>query len=1106
MTSVATSNPEDFVRLAKPFKVIAFDWDGTAVMGRKEDASEVNALLDRLLAEGVLVVVITGTNLTNTANQLAQVISGENNRGLFIATNRGSEIYGFAGGTEPIPIWRRKATPEEELRLTRSADEVREELAQRGIESRVIYDRLNRRKIDIIPLPEWADPPKWAIGELLAAVLARLEGAGIAGLEEVLELAEGIARSNGLLDPRVTSDVKHVEIGLTDKSDSVAWMCRELARERGIVADEMLIAGDEFGPIGGVEGSDHKMVTEDSSGAVFVSVGPEPGGAPFPVIHLGGGPNRFKRLLEAQLDLRKRRRAERPHARVELPAVRTADPAWLLVREGVEPARERENESLTAIANGYAGTRGSLAEGSTAPSAPSTFLAGVYDRLRKPRAVPELAVAPDWTALRILVAGHEVHLEAGAQVGHRRTLDMRQGMTWREWRHKDPQGRLTLLRGFRFASLDQRHLLFQTLTLRAENYSAWMVLEAIIEPPKPVVAGIKVSRPQLVPAEVEELELDDEVLRYQTLGGEIRVAIAAKSRLEGPEGELELTSTERAEGRLIKRWEIPIAIGETYRLDRLVGIVTSRDTSDPVRAAAALVSQAAPRNGRRLVRRHARAWEKHWDAADIQIEGDPEAERSLRFAAYHLISAANPEDELVSIGARTLSGEAYKGHVFWDTDTFILPFFCFTDPRSARAMLMYRWHTLDAAREKAKSMGYGGALFAWESADTGEETTPHAMLAPSGEVIPVVSGEQEHHISADVAYATWDYWSATGDDPFMLQHGAEIIFETARFWATRGKLEDDGRYHIRKVVGPDEYHEGVDDSAYTNVMAQWNMERGVELAGTLAERWPEEWKELRERLKLTDEEIARWGQLAAATYVGYDEKTGLIEQYSGFYGLEDYDLRPMRRSGKRGAPVDLLLGRRKTIRSKIVKQADVVMLMHLLWDRFPAHAREASFRYYEPRTAHGSSLSPASHALVAARLGEMGAAEQYFIQAARIDLANNMGNASGGVHAAALGGLWQAAVLGFAGMQLKRDCLYFDPHLPLRWQTMRFPVLYRGTKLRVEIKQAPFFVKIRVEGEGSARVRLEGLEVEEMRAGRDYVSVNGEGGWQPWGEKEPEGT
>lgn len=313
-------------------------------------------------------------------------------------------------------------------------------------------------------------------------------------------------------------------------------------------------------------------------------------------------------------------------------------------------------------------------------------------------------------------------------------------------------------------------------------------------------------------------------------------------------------------------------------------------------------------------------------------------------------------------------------------------------------------------------------------------------------------GTQEQHISADVAFAVWSYWDATGDDAFLVEAGAEIVLETARFWASRFARGDDGRLHIDGVIGPDEYHETVDDDAYTNGMAQWNLERGAAVAADLAERWPDAWRALSHRLELALEECERWRELAAGVYTGLDERTGMIEQFRGYFALEDIDLRPY---SQRSAPMDVLLGRERIQRSQVIKQADVVMLLALLWERFTPKVREANFRYYEPRTDHGSSLSPPIHALVAARLGDLALAEHYFRRAADIDLANNMGNAAGGVHMAALGGLWQAALFGFARLRTGETGVSAAPRLPPSWRGVKANVQWRGRRFSVDVPALP---------------------------------------------------
>jgi trehalose/maltose hydrolase-like predicted phosphorylase len=380
-----------------------------------------------------------------------------------------------------------------------------------------------------------------------------------------------------------------------------------------------------------------------------------------------------------------------------------------------------------------------------------------------------------------------------------------------------------------------------------------------------------------------------------------------------------------------------------------------------------------------------------------------------------------------------------------------VPFYTFTWPAAARALLMYRFHTLPAARAKAVHLGYRGALYAWESADTGDETTPDVIMDTTGRVLEVPNGRLEQHISADIAYAVWRYWQATADDSFMLEAGAEIVLETARFWASRAGLEADGRYHIRCVVGPDEYHERIDDNAFTNNMAIWNLERGLELGSLLRFNWPERWAVLSVQLGLTDAELEQWRDVAARLATGFDPHTGLLEQFGGYFGLEEVDLRQYE---GRTAPMDVVLGRERTQHSQVIKQADVVALLTLLPERYEPDMHVANFHYYEPRCGHGSSLSRGMHAIVAARLGMIALAEQYFRDTAATDLDDRSGASNGGIRIAALGALWQAAVFGFSGFTPRADGIAFSPHLPPKWRTLQFRLQWRRRTIKVRLDQS----------------------------------------------------
>lgn len=477
-------------------------------------------------------------------------------------------------------------------------------------------------------------------------------------------------------------------------------------------------------------------------------------------------------------------------------------------------------------------------------------------------------------------------------------------------------------------------------------------------------------------------------------------------------------------------------------------------------SASADLKAAVAQSSDDVLRDHKTAWAERWSACDIEIDGDPEAQRALRFAAFHLNGAANPDDERVSIAARALTGPDYAGHVFWDTDIFLLPFYCLTWPEAARALLMYRFHTLDGARAKAARLGWQGALYAWESADTGADVTPAHGVAPDRRVTDILCGTQEQHISADVAYAVWQYWTVTGDAAFLLDAGAEILLETARFWVSRAAPEGDGQRHIRGVIGPDEYHETIDDNAFTNVMARWNIERGVDVADLLRSRWPDRWASLCERLGLDDAEVGGWLEAALVIVTGEDARSGLFEQFEGYFALEPIDLAHY---AGRSVPMDVVLGHERTAKSQVIKQADVVALMALLPEVFAAGADASNFAFYESRCSHGSSLSTAMHGLVAARLGQAEKALDYFHRTAAIDLCDDKAAIGGGIHIAAQGGLWMMAVSGFAGVSFRPDGISLKPQLPRCWSSMRFPLQWHGRWLRIAIDAVDQSVSVHLE-------------------------------------------
>ncbi|MGZ4379839.1 MAG: glycosyl hydrolase family 65 protein [Gaiellaceae bacterium] len=953
-------------QLNRRFEACVFDWDGTAVANRDADGIRAGVLFGELLEAGFDLAVITGTKLDHIERQLGLRPRGPGR--MLVCCNRGSEVFEL-GPDGPVLLERRVATDQEEAKLTAAAAFLQARLAERGLETGVVSDRLNRRKVDLIPLAQWAEPPKSELPELLAAVEARLGAAGFCGgLPETVELALDCCAQAGLADARVTSDAKHLELGLTDKTHAAGYVF-EWLRRRGLRPEQVLIAGDELGPLGGCAGSDSRLLIPASNGAVSFSVGPEPNGVPAGVLHMPGGPARFLELLSSQLA---RRRAG------ELP-VFSDDPGWQISLDGEGGPEEALRETLLALGDGRYGSRGA-----TLQAGPD---AGVRagGRYAGHGADEELLACPAWNR----IAG-------AASQRYRRVLDLRTG-TLRHQLH-GPQGHLEALL---FSSFDQPG----TTCLRAHADK--------------------------------------------------------RSLLSGPA--LTLPAQHGTRSRLDRRG--PLTIAESWNVERVVVAATeSRRTRTLDRLACYAGDEETALQALRGARGHGferlytsqRArWGERWDECQITIPGDPELERAVRFSMFGLMAGA-AEDGETAVGARGLSGPAYRGHVFWDTEVYTLPFFAATHPATAKAMLRYRLNRLEAARANAADCRRRGARFPWESTRSGSDVTPPLSRQADGTVVPIRTGSHEEHIAADVAWAAECYLSWSGDTGFLPEARA-LFVETARYWASRIRLDRKGCGHIYGVIGPDEYHEPVDDSAYTNVMARWNLRRGVRAAQEL----PGE--------DVPVAEQNEWLAFADCIVDGYDSKTGVYEEFAGYYGLEPLLAAEL---AERPFNADQVVGFQRMKNSQLVKQADVLLLHQLVPDEVAPGSLEANLDYYEPRTSHGSSLSPAMHALLLARVGRLEQAESYLKTAAAFDLEDRNGTSGAGQHTATQGSVWQALAFGFAGLRPAGDCLEIDPHLPGNWQTLGLTVRFRDARVTLQLEPG----RVLASAETATLLRLAGHE------------------------------
>jgi len=473
--------------------------------------------------------------------------------------------------------------------------------------------------------------------------------------------------------------------------------------------------------------------------------------------------------------------------------------------------------------------------------------------------------------------------------------------------------------------------------------------------------------------------------------------------------------------------------GRAY-LERRVAYVADPRRVPTAGQAIERLRAAAPVPFTALLAEQRATWAARWADGDVQIPDDQELQLSIRFALFHLQSSVYGRGE-AGVGARGLSGPGYAGHVFWDSDVFVLPVLAAIRPAEARAMLEYRLRRLPQARGFARAVGRAGCRFPWESARDGTDVTPPFGLI-GGRQVPIRNGQAEEHIVADVAWAAWQYAAWTGDEAFLAGPGLPLLVETARYWASRARLDDAGRAHIDGVIGPDEYHGPVDDNAFTNVLARWNLRRAAELA----DRVPG---------SAQADEVRTWRSVADALVDGYDAETGVSEQFAGYNRLE-----PLRPAALGPVPIaaDMLLGSERIARTQIIKQADVLMACHLVPDEMPPGALRANLDFYGPRTAHGSSLSPAIHAAVLARAGSPDEALDWLRLAARLDLDDLRGVTESGLHLGTFGGLWQAIAFGFAGLRADHGVLRIDPTLPAAWSVLTLRLRFRGRRVSVTIR------------------------------------------------------
>ena len=455
-----------------------------------------------------------------------------------------------------------------------------------------------------------------------------------------------------------------------------------------------------------------------------------------------------------------------------------------------------------------------------------------------------------------------------------------------------------------------------------------------------------------------------------------------------------------------------------------------------------------------LCRVHAASMSEYRDTCSLRIDGITEEEEAADcFAQYHIQGMTPWHTNRSSVAAKGLTGEGYKGHVFWDTELFIFPSLLFTYPKTARKLLEFRYYGLDGARNKARSYGFSGAMFPWEAAKSGEEETPlyAALNIYTGKANKVWSGIKEYHVTADIVYALNQYYEVTEDQDFMDRYGYEIAFEAAQFWASCAKWDEDHKkYGIYDIIGPDEYTEHIDNNAYTNYMAAYCVKTAKKYAENIRQERPDVYKRLDQMLNL-HERFDTWKEFLELIYLPVPDNQGIIPQDDTF--LSKPMLKNIEKYKKSQEKQAVLLdySRDEIVDMQVLKQADVVMLLNLFPHMISEDLVRKNVLFYESRTIHDSSLSYCAHAQACAAIGAMDLAEDFFAKSLVIDIDDNPYDSTDGIHSASLGGVWNCLIFGFAGIHYEGGILYVQPHMPESWKSMEFKLEIAGEPIRFYI-------------------------------------------------------
>jgi len=769
--------------------------------------------------------------------------------------------------------------------------------------------------------------------------------------------------------------------------------------------------------------------------------------------------------------------------------------SWSLEYFKFEPGQEKLREALCTLGNGYLGTRGAFTELSASRiHYPGTYMAGVFNKLDshiagKTITNEDLVNCPNWLPLTFKTGEDQQWIIPSPNhiISYYQKLDFKEAALIRNYKIKEISGKITSIETRRIVHMENMHLVAQEYSITPENYDGEIIVRTGLDgnvENKGVERYGDLNSLHLAPDEVGNFSDNGIYLSVVTTQSDIKIAQASSLSISNNGKVIKpiVIDTKKEKKAIFQEYRIEVNKKQKYIIDKNVSIYTSqdKDTDNPLKSAIESAKKCPSFTS--LYESNKKVWSDLWNMFDIKVEGHTFSQKALRLHIFHLLETASIHNTKLDVGipARGLSGEAYRGHIFWD-EIFILPVYDFRIPEITQFTLLYRYRRLGQARKYASENGYKGAMFPWQSGSTGEEETQIIHLNPQSGKWGPDNSRNQRHISFDIAYSLWEHWKITKDIKFLSEYGAELFLSIAKFGASLTDYDSkDKRYHTIGLMGPDEFHEklpgasvaGLKDNAYTNIMIVWTLKRALYLLSSILP--DKRKKELLKKLEINEDELKLWEDITKKINV-FINAEGIISQFDGYFQLKELNWKAYRKKYKNIQRMDRILKAEGKSPNdyKVAKQADTLMLPYLfpiselkeifngLGYEFNMDILRKNYQYYVQRTSHGSTLSKVVHCYLSDILGQTKQSWKWYCEVLNSDINDIQGGTTPeGIHTGVMGGSVYIAIKRYAGIDLINGIINVDPDIPKKWKHIHFKIKYKDIWYIFEIEKHKIMIQL----------------------------------------------